>query len=85
MITVNNDSAERLREQVSDLDTGRGELKQYLNIHPANPSNLLEPTLEASDEDSERYSGRLTPRALDHPLSNIIERLPFLRRIAAFP
>jgi hypothetical protein len=85
LITVDKDLAQRLREQANDLDTGRGDLEQYLNSHPANPSNLREPTLEASDEDSERYSGRLTPRALDHPLSSIIERLPFLRRITAFP
>jgi hypothetical protein len=59
MITVDKNLAERLREQATDLNTSRDDLEQYLNSHPANPSNLLEPTLEASDEDSERYSGRL--------------------------
>jgi hypothetical protein len=85
MITVDKDLAERLREQATDLNTSRDDLKQYLISHPADPSNLLEPTFEASVDDSERYSGRLTPRTLDHPLNSIIERLPFLRRITAFP
>jgi len=53
MNTVNKDLAQRLREQANDLDTGRGDLEQYLNAHPANLSNLLKPTLtlKASDDD----------------------------------
>jgi hypothetical protein len=85
MITVNKDLAERPRQQANDLNTSRGYLEQYLQSHPADQSNTLEPTFEASVHDSERYSGRLTPRTLDHPLNSIIERLPFLRRITAFP
>jgi len=41
MITVNKVLAQRLREHANDLDTGGGDLEQYLNSHPANPSNLL--------------------------------------------
>ena len=77
MITVNKNLAQRPREQAHDLETGRGDLEQYLTSHPANPSNLLKPTLEASDDDLERYGGRLTPRPLDQPLSSIIARLRF--------
>jgi len=85
MITVDTHLAERLREQAKDLDTGRGELERYLKSHPADPSNTLEPTFEASNEDSERYKGRLVPRALNNPLIDIIERIPFFRRITEFP
>ena len=85
MITVNKDLAEILRSKAEDLNTGRGELEEYLESYPADPSNTLDPTFEASDEDMEKYNGRLTPRALDHPLNSIIERIPFFRRITKFP
>jgi hypothetical protein len=85
MITVDPDIVGRLSSKAKDLNTGKGELEEYLKSHPVNPSNLLEPTFGTSDEDSERFKGRLTPRALDHPLNGIIERIPFFRRITAFP
>jgi hypothetical protein len=85
MITVDPDLVGRLRSKAKDLNTGKGELEEYLKSHPADPSNLLEPTFEASEKDSQRYNGRITSRALDHPLNSIIERLPFFRRITAFP
>jgi hypothetical protein len=85
MITVDPDLVGRLSSTAKDLNTGKGELEEYLKSHPVYPSNLLEPTFEASNDDSERYNGRLAPRALDHPLNSIIERLPFFRRITAFP
>jgi hypothetical protein len=76
MITVDPDIVGRLSSKAKDLNTGKGELEEYLKSHPVNPSNLLEPTFGTSDEDSERFKGRLTPRALDHPLNGIIERIP---------
>ena len=85
MLSVDTELAERLREQAKDLDTGRGEFERYLKSHPADPSNTLEPTFEASNQDSERYKGRLVPRALNNPLIDIIERIPFFRRITEFP
>lgn len=85
MITVDKDLAERLREQARELDTGRGELERYLQSYPADQSNTVEPTIDASDEDSQQYRGRLMPRVLNNPLINIIERIPFFRRIAEFP
>jgi hypothetical protein len=85
MITVEPDLIGNLRSKAKDLNTGKGEVEEYLKAHPANSSKVLEPTFEASDENSLQFDGRITPRALSHPLDTIIERLPFFRRITAFP